>query len=234
LPGAPNERVVAPNWFGAVVMVVDGLGAGQFARVARFDGASHDAPMSVLLDRKLAVDLDATSQVTITQMQQQYLIVDNVFEDVGVVQSYGTALNHVFADNVSVRTGGFFARALFYYHFQPSWQIQFLDNRIVEGNAYQAGPDRTIASGEALIGIQAVRPPGMLNQPPLVRAVIIRGNRLEQDSHIEVTGVSPVFPGIRDVIVEANTIGASRVGLHVDRGVQWWIERRNAVNRIPR
>jgi hypothetical protein len=235
LPGAANERVVATSWVGAVVMVVDGRGAGQAARVARFDGGSAEARMSVLLDRKLAVDLDATSTVTITQMRQNYLIVDNLFEDVGVAaQAYGTALNHVIAGNVSVRTGGFFARALIYYHFQASWQVQLLDNRIVEGNVYQAGPDRTIASGEAVIAVQAVRPPGMLKLPPLVRAVIIRGNQLDEDAHIEVTGVVPTFPGVRDVVVEANFIGASRVGLRIDRGVQWWIERRNIVNRIPR
>lgn len=234
LMGPANERVVATSWIGAAVMVVDGMGAGQFAKVARFEGASGE-PMSVVLDRKLAVSLDATSVVTITQTQQNYLITDNVFEDVGVAaQSYGTALNHVFAGNVSIRTGGFFARALIYYHFQPCWQVQILDNRIVEGNVYQGGPDRTIASGEALIAVQAVRPAGMLNRPPLVRAVIVRGNRLEQDSHIEITGVSPAFPGIRDVVVEANVMGASRYGLHVDRGVLWWTERRNATNLIPR
>lgn len=235
LPGPANEHVVAVSWVGAIVMVVDGLGAGQFARVARFDGAANGAPMSVALDRQLAVDLDATSVVTIVQMRQNYLIVDNVFEDAGVaVQSYGTGLNHVIAGNVSMRTGGFFALGSVYYHFQPCWQVQLLDNRIVEGNAYQAGPDRTIASGEALISVQARRWPGTTNGPPLVRAVVVRGNQMEEDSHIELAGGSPVFPGVRDVIVEGNIMGATRVGLRVDRGVQWWLERRNASNVIPR
>jgi hypothetical protein len=74
----------------------------------------------------------------------------------------------------------------------------------------------------------------MLKQPPLVRGVIVRGNRMDEDSHIEVTGVSPVFPGVRDVVVEDNVIGASRVGLVIDRGVQLSTERRNTVNLIPR
>lgn len=235
LPGPANEQVIASTWVGAIVMVADGRGAGQFARVARFSPAGEDTPMSVTLDRKLAVDLDATSVVTIVQMHQNYLVVGNTFEDVGVAaQFYGTGLNHVLAGNVSVRTGGFFSRGMFYHHFQPSWQIQMLDNRITEGNTYQSGPDRTTASGEALIAVQAVRPQTYMKQPPLVRAVIVRGNKMDDDSHIEVTGVSPVFPGVRDVVVEDNIIAASRVGLVIDRGVQWSTERRNIVKRIPR
>lgn len=235
LTGPANERVIATTWSGAVVMVADGRGAGQFARVARFDPAAADKPMSIALDRKLAVELDATSIVTVVQMHQNYLVVDNTFEDVGVAaQFYGTGLNHVLAGNVATRTGGFFDRALIYHHFQPSWQVQILNNRITEGNAYQAGPDRTIASGEALIAVQAVRPPNMLKQPPLVRAVIVRGNRMENDSHIEITGVTPVYPGVRDVVVEDNVIGASRVGLVIDRGVLLATERRNTVNLIDR
>ncbi|QOG20618.1 MULTISPECIES: glycosyl hydrolase family 28-related protein [Bradyrhizobium] len=235
LPGPANERVIATTWVGAVVMVADGRGAGQFARVAAFDPAGNDRPMSVALDRKLTVELDATSVVTVVQMHQNYLIVDNTFEDVGVAaQFYGTGLNHVLAGNVATRTGGFFDRALIYHHFQPSWQVQILNNRIIEGNAYQAGPDRTIASGEALIAVQAVRPPGMLKQPPLVRAVVVRGNHMDNDAHIEVTGVTPVFPGVRDVVVEDNVIGSSRVGLVIDRGVLLATERRNTVNVIER
>src|SRR5262249_30298874 len=57
LPGARNDKVVATTWVGAVVMVVDGRGAGQFARVAQFADDGGPAPMSVTLDRKLAVDL---------------------------------------------------------------------------------------------------------------------------------------------------------------------------------
>jgi hypothetical protein len=235
LTGPANEQIIATTWVGAIVMVADGQGAGQFARVARFDPAGDDKPMSVTLDRKLVVNLDAKSVVTIVQMHQNYLVVDNTFEDVGVATVfYGTGLNHVLAGNVSVRSGGFFTRGMFYHHFQPNWQVQILNNRITEGNTYQAGPDRTTASGEALIAVQTVRPQGYLKQPPLVRGVIVRGNRMDEDSHIEVTGVSPAFPGVRDVVVEDNVIAASRVGLVIDRGVLLATERRNTVNLIPR
>jgi hypothetical protein len=169
-------------------------------------------------------------------MQQNYLIIDNQFEDTGVAaQTYGTALNHVIAGNRSVRTGGFYARAGIYFHFQPGWQIQLLDNRIVEGNSYQAGPDREISSGEAVVAVQGIQPDNKPNRPPLLRAIVVRGNQLVQDSHIEVKGVSPASPGIRDIIIEGNTISASRGGaVLMDRGVILQIERRNGTNGLSR
>src|SRR6202035_2676644 len=112
LRGALNEPLVSTNWVGAVVMVVDGRGAGQSARVAEFERGTASAQMSIALDRPLQVSLDATSMITVAQMQQNYLIVDNLFQDAGVAaQSFGTALNHVFAGNRSVRTQGFLVRA---------------------------------------------------------------------------------------------------------------------------
>jgi hypothetical protein len=68
-------------------------------------------------------------------------------------------------------------------------------------------------------------------RPPLVQAIIVRGNRLEQDAHIEIKGFSTASPGVRDVVVEANTIGASRTGMLVDRGVASWLGRRNVEER---
>lgn len=236
LTGAPNEHVVSPNWTGAVVMVVDGTGAGQVAGVTEFTQSQTPPQMTVALDRPLAVALDATSVITINQMQQNYLIIDNLFEDAGVAaQTYGTALNHVIAGNRSVRTGGFFARAGMYFHFQPGWQLQLLDNRIVEGNAYQSGPDREIASGEAVVAVQGLQPDTKPNRPPLLRAIIVRGNRLEEDAHIEIKGVSPASPGVRDIVVEANTIGMTREkAVAVDHGVAGLIERRNSGNGLLR
>jgi hypothetical protein len=218
------------NWIGAVAMVVNGRGAGQFARVAAPEKMSASSERSITLDRALQVDLDATSVITITQMQQNYLIIDNQFEDAGVAaQTFGIALNHVFAENRSVRTGGFYAIGLYYDHFQPSWQVQILDNRILEGNVYRA--HREALSEEAAIGVRANQTATKAGAPPLVRAVIVRGNRLEQDAHVEVLGFSAASPGVRDVVVENNEIGPSGAGLTVDRGVAWLLNRRNVINQ---
>lgn len=220
---------VSPDWVGAAVMVVDGLGVGQSARVARFERTPASSQLD--LDRPFQVGLDATSVITVTQARQNYLIIDNQFEDCGVAaQSFGTGLNHVLAGNTSNRTGGFFAIGLFYSHFQPSWQIQLLNNRIVEGNIYRAGPSRSVLSEEAAIGVHAYRSRLQSVAPPLARAIIARGNRLEQDAHIEIKGTSAP-PGVRDVVIEGNAIGASRIGVSIDQGVASVLERNNVIER---
>lgn len=221
---------VSPDWAGALVMVVSGRGAGQYARVRELQKPGDGSRNSVVLDRKLAVALDASSQITIAQAQQNYLIIGNSFEDTGVAaQTFGTALGHVIAGNRATRSSGFYAIGLSYGHFQPSWQVQFLDNRIIEGNVYRAGPPREALSEEAAVGVQAYQTETRPGGPPLARAIIIRGNQLEQDAHIELKGFSPASPGIRDVVVEANTIGPSRVGLLVDGGVASLLKRRNTI-----
>ena len=223
---ALNRSPAPLDWVGAIVMVVNGRGAGQYGRVAAFDRTSPKP--SIKLDRALQLPLDATSEITIAQAQQNYLIIDNFFEDTGVAaQSYGTALGHVIAGNRSNRTSGFAAFGLYYGHFQPSWRVQILDNQILEGNVYRAGPDRSVFSNEAMILVQGNQTETAAGRPPLVQDVIVRGNRLTQDAHIEIKGFSQASPGVRDVVVEANTTAGSRVGLVVDRGVASWLGRRN-------
>ena len=113
--------------------------------------------------------------------------------------------------------------------------MQLLDNRIIEGNVYRAGPPREALSEEAAVGVHAYQTETKPGGPPLARAIIIRGNQLEQDAHIELKGFSQASPGIRDVVVEANSIGPSRVGLQVDGGVASLLARRNAIKpRIGR
>lgn len=230
LRDAPNPYPSSLDWTGAAVMVVNGRGAGQYARVKTSENKPPN--LSVTLDRPLTVALDGTSEITVTQAQQNYLIIDNFFEDTGVAaQAYGTALGHVIAGNRSNRTSGFAAFGLSYEQFQPVWRTQFLDNHILEGNVYRAGPERTVFSNEASILVRGNQTATVAGRPPMVQAVIIRGNRLDEDAHIEIKGFAVASPGVRDVIVEENTIGASREGLTVDRGVAWWLGRKNVEGR---
>jgi hypothetical protein len=226
LTDPPNAYPATADWIGTLVMVVNGRGSGQFARVAAF--TNNPQRRSIALDRALQVPLDATSEVTIVQAHENYLVIGNSFEDTGVAaQSFGTAIGNVFATNQSNRTSGFAAIGLSYGHFQPCWHVQILDNHILEGNAYRAGPDSNVLSNEAMIFIRANQSATLPGRPPLVRAVIVRGNRLDQDAHIRIEGFSAASPGVRDVVVEANDIGPSRVGLLVDRGVAYGLARRN-------
>jgi hypothetical protein len=227
---AANPYPATPDWTGAIVMVVNGRGAGQYGRVASF--TNTPPKLSITLDRALQVPLDPTSEITIVPAHENYLIIDNSFEDTGVAaQSFGTGLGHVIAGNRSNRTSGFAAIGLDYNHFQPCWRIQILDNHILEGNVYRAGPDENVLSNEALIFVRANQTVTTPGRPPLVQAVIVRGNLLDQDAHIQIQGFSAASPGVRDVVVEANTTGPSRVGLVVDPGVAFWLGRRNVEER---
>jgi hypothetical protein len=230
LPDAPNPYPATQDWSGAAVMVVNGRGEGQYARVKTLEGKPPN--LSIRLDRPLAVALDRSSEITVAQAQQDYLIIDNMFEDTGVAaQAYGTSLGHVIAGNRSNRTSGFAAYGLSYGHFQPSWRIQFLDNHILEGNVYRAGPARDVFSNEASILVRGNQTATDAGRPPMVQAVIVRGNRLDHDAHIEITGFVPASPGVRDVVVEDNRIGPSRDGLIIDRGVAFWLSRNNIGER---
>jgi hypothetical protein len=223
---SPDPYPASASWNRAMLMVVNGRGSGQHARVASYSNTAQK--LSVTLDRALPVPLDRTSEVTIVQAQENYLIVENAFEDTGVgAQSFGSAVGHVIAGNQSNRTSGFAAIGLSYGHLQPCWRVQILDNHILEGNVYRAGPDRNVFSNEASVFVRANQQATIAGQPPLVQAVIVRGNRLDQDAHIRIEGFSTASPGIRDIVVEANNIGPSRVGLVIDHGVAFWLARRN-------
>jgi hypothetical protein len=223
---APDPYPASTSWAGAMVMVVNGRGTGQYARVASFSNTAQK--LSVTLDRVLQVALDRTSEITVVQAQENYLVVNNAFEDTGVgAQSFGSAIGHVIAGNRSNRTSGFAAIGLSYGHLQPCWRVQILDNHILEGNVYRAGPDRNVFSNEASVFVRANQQATTAGQPPLVQAIIVRQNLLDQDAHIRIEGFSAASPGIRDIVVEANSIGPSRVGLVIDRGVASYLARRN-------
>jgi hypothetical protein len=199
-------------WRGAGVFILDGRGAGQIARVKRVSS------QLIELDHPLDVMPDASSTVTVTMLQQNYLFIDNTFVDAGLaIQYYGTSVNHVAAGNKSVRTGGMFASGRWYLHYQPTWYCQFLDNEITDGNTYRGGPNGETFAGEAVLGvIGGQRAP---NLAPLAMGSVLRRNRLLGNAHIEVMGGdNPRAPGVRDVIVENNVIERSDVLIKRDRG----------------
>ncbi|MFA6047109.1 MAG: glycosyl hydrolase family 28-related protein, partial [Phycisphaerales bacterium] len=108
------------DWRGAAVLVIGGRGVGQCRRVVRTEGRKIE------IDRPWDVVPGADSQVTITMYQGDYLLVENRFADIGVIQFYGMSLGHLCAGNTSARTAGFFNMGMNYHHIQPSWHIQWL------------------------------------------------------------------------------------------------------------
>jgi hypothetical protein len=210
---------------GAGIFVVAGIGRGQYARIESAQGTS------VRLDRSIFLASTGTSVATIVPLQENYLILGNEFSDTGVAaQFYGTAVNHVVADNVSIRTGGFLNRGSRYHHFQPSWYIQFLGNRIDEGTVYRGGSNNVIFSGEAVIGSYGMQEES--DFPPFVLGTIVRGNVLKNNAHIEVKGLSYRFPGTRDVVVERNWVANADAGVIVDRGSASVLVRANKFDQV--
>lgn len=221
--GKPDQ---AERWKGAGVFILGGKGMGQFAQVQRIDGAA------ITLDRRWKVMPDASSVLSIAAMQQNYLFIDNVFTDAGVaLQYYGTSINHVAAGNKSIRTGGFYNTGRWYHHYQPSWYCQFLDNEILEGNVYRSGANNAVLSGEALLGtVGGQKAP---NTAPLALATIHRRNHLHSNAHIDLNGGgNRAAPGIRDVIVENNSVENADTGLSISAGVVGVWERGNTFTNV--
>jgi hypothetical protein len=210
------------DWRGAAVLVIGGRGVGQCRRVARAEGRQID------IDRPWDVVPDTDSQITITMYQGDYLLVDNRFSDIGVIQFYGLSLNHICAGNTSARTAGFFNMGMNYHHIQPSWYIQWLDNVIEEGNGYDSAHRRL--PREAQLGLVGLAPspdfPHALNL-----ASIARGNRLLSNAGISV-GRDERVPSVQDAIVERCYVQDNDWGIAVAPGAAGVLLRENQFERV--
>lgn len=216
LTAAPGEKQLNQHsdWRGAGVFILGGRGAGQFAQLSEI---KRD---KVTLDRKLSVQPDDSSVITITPIQQNYLFINNYFSDAGVaIQYYGTSVNHVAFGNRSERAGGFIASGRWYHHYQPSWYCQFLNNEIFDGNVYRGGSNNATFSGESILAVQGLQKAP--NRTPLARGMVLRNNKLLGNAHIQLWGGNDLTaPGISEVIVEHNVVEDSDIGLETDQGLQ--------------
>ncbi len=219
------------RWIGAAVYILDGTGRGQWRRTAKFDGAR------VLVDRPWDVVPDTTSTVSILWLLHNWLILDNDFSDVGIcIQLYGGAIDHICAGNSSARSAGFHNFGMDYAGIQPSWYIQWLGNEIREGNSYSSGHDNYMLSGEAHLGMMALAP-GPQFAEPITMGCVARGNHLRNNAHIAVGGTDPYnpafgHPNTQDVIVEANDIADSEIGIFVRRASSGVFLRNNRFTRV--
>jgi hypothetical protein len=128
---------IFPNWAGqtsklwnsACVCVLDGVGTGQWRDVLSHQGRVWE------LDRPFDPAPDANSVVTIVPFNGRVLAIGNRFEDANWVNAgYGTSIDVVYAENELVRCAELMNYGLFTHNsYQPSWHVQYLDNRITEG-----------------------------------------------------------------------------------------------------
>ena len=208
--GTLKER----NWQGAGLFVLKGRGLGAVARVT---GRTDDL---IALDRDLTDLTDGSSRVTIVPMQENFLIIDNAFEDVGSAQIFGTGHGHVFAGNRSLRSSGFAAVSLDYRHPQPNFYIQFLGNETLSAGFRRSA--EIAAIGRQFKG----------NDTLLTFGLVIRDNRLRAASSIRVNGGSAAIPAVRGVLIEQNRIENTDIGIEVGPGVDELILRDNAMRHV--
>ncbi|NOX53335.1 MAG: hypothetical protein GXP27_02630 [Planctomycetes bacterium] len=226
--GETNWKI-RKDWAGAGVFILGGRGMGQYREIA---DVSSDG-RTVTIDRPWTVPPDASSVITITMMQRNYLFIDNQFEDAGIaIQYYGTSIDHVAAGNTATRAGGFYNSGRWYRHYQPSWYCQFLDNEILEGNCYRFGPNNATDAGPSFLGTFGLQREG--NPAPLAYCSVHRRNRLHNGALIRLVGISAEHPGVRDVILEKNVIENSLVGLSIDRGCIGVWQRDNQFRNVER
>ncbi len=214
------------EWVGGTLFVLGGNGEGQYRRITAFSGRD------VTLDRPFEVAPDKSSVVTISLLQRNYLFVGNSFEDAGIaIQLYGAAVGHIASGNVSNRTGGFHNFGMNYDGVQPSWFVQWLDNRITDGNVYGGGHDQAVAVGEAHIGVYAL-PPGIQPEAPVTLCGIVRRSVLEGNAHLGVGGTpeSPMasYPYVQEVVLEGNHVANAACGLLLsEKGVEGLLQHSN-------
>ncbi len=224
---APGKFSAHGNWEGAGVFILGGRGMGQYREVRAVDKGGR----TVTVDRPWDVPPDASSVITLTMMHRNYLFIGNRFEDAGIaLQYYGTSIGHVAEGNTSERAGGFYNSGRWYHGFQPSWYCQFLDNRIIEGNGYRFGPNNATAAGDSFLGTLGAQ--RFDNKYPLAYCTVHRGNRLENNALIRIRGIKADAPGVRDVVIEHNTVENADTGLYIDKGcVGVWV-RKNTFRNV--
>ena len=202
------------NWAGAAVMILDGKGVGQYRIVTGHQGRDWE------IDRPWTVPPDATSKISIVPFRGRNLFIGNACEDGGPFQIYGSGHECIVAENTGRRMDGFLVWGLDPHDWgqQPSWYCQFLDNTIIEGNAYG---HRTGGFGTAAAGT-----PGD-GKGRSIRDVLFRRNECQNNASISIGG------NLHGAVVEHNAIEHTETGVHVRRPASGVILRANRFDDVP-
>jgi hypothetical protein len=179
------------SWQGALVAITSGRGVGQWRALGSGGGRN------ITLSRAFEIAPDKTSVLTIVPLHLHYVFYRNTFADTGVsIQFYGSGVEHIAAENISLNGGGFYVVALNYYQgVQPQVNGQLLNNR-VEGLNRRYGPDSRFSFGPSYIEADSF-------SPSLVVGLVVRGNVLLGDCAIRIKSWSRA--GMKGILVEGNT-----------------------------
>jgi hypothetical protein len=201
---------------------------GQWRKIAAIEGDK------VLLDRPWEVVPDRDSLVSVTALISQFIIADNDFQDLGVaIQFYGVSAEHIVSGNSFARAMGAETAGRFYRFEQPNWYVQFLGNKITEGNIYRSGPNQMFLSGLSYIAVFGLAP-----RPdfpwPMACAHVVRGNQLDNNALIKIGGRETQLPAVLDVVVEDNSVSDSPLGVTVDSSAAGILLRNNQFTDVDK
>ncbi|MCE5238958.1 hypothetical protein LLH23_10750 [bacterium] len=210
---AADAKWGARDWTNGGVFILDGKGAGQWRWVKAWEGRN------VTLDQPWQVAPDESSTLGITMFHGRYAFVGNSFTDCGAFQFYGTSIECDVVGNTAARNQGYQALGLWYHGFQPSWYCQFLGNTIAEGNYYH-----WTSAGDSVISIYGARRAEY--EGPLTRGAVVRGNKLQANSQIKITG------SCANVLVAQNQVANSDTGIFVSQSCQNVLAQGNTFTNV--
>jgi hypothetical protein len=122
------------EWAGAVVQVLQGTGAGQWRYLAQ----AGPGQSSVTIDRAWDIAPDATSTISLLNLQGRVLMVNNDFAQEQTNQDYYFAMDVIKAQNTYGVTGATTQNYAWigqhYAGLSPGWHYQVLDNSVVRGD----------------------------------------------------------------------------------------------------
>jgi hypothetical protein len=186
LPKETEDAEFATKWLGAVVVVLDGKGAGQYRSLAGGSGKT------LLVDKPWDVPLDSTSFISVCKALDHVIAADNVVHDAGnTILFWCGGIEVVAARNKSIR-GGAIQQITISYEGQvlPGLRAQFFDNEILEGITW--GASFIFPRGSNI---------GTLTYPP-----IYHDRKLQADKGLPVTAPDYRGPMALDQVFRRNTI----------------------------
>jgi beta-glucosidase len=224
LPKETEDPEFATKWLGAVVVVLDGKGAGQYRSLAGGSGKT------LLIDKAWDVPLDNTSFTSVCKALDHVIAVDNIAHDAGnTVLFWCGGIEVVAARNKSIR-GGAIQQITISYEGQvlPGLRAQFFDNEILEGTTWGASfifprgsnigtltyppiyHDRTLQADKGL----PVTAPDY--HGPMALDQVFRRNAIANNGRFFVGG------NVQNVLFEAGRVSDADIGIEVTtRGGRW-------------
>lgn len=198
-PKGNHSAIKSSRWIGSVICVYEGRGTGQYRFVTAREGREWT------VDRPWDVPPDENSVIGIIPFMGSIFFIGNTLMDAGIVQTYKTSIDNVFAENRFIRSSGLVILCgrsdKGANPRQVSWYNQGLDNEFPEGmdwGGHSSGVSFSADNGGALS-----------YWGPVSMGGVARRNVFHNMGMLRVSGCW-------DVLVEHCAVHNSATGVRVD------------------